>query len=185
MKKLFVVSGPAGSGKSTLVSMLLARDARITRPVTHTTRAPRPGEVDGVHYHFRTQEQFFDMVGAGEFVEFAKVHGNLYGTSVKSINAVQDEQIAVLILDCEGADRVRWLYPSCTTLFISAPLPELRTRMLGRGQDSDAEISIRLGNAEAEMSHANEFHHVIVNMDVAQAFDRLREIVLGETICQA
>lgn len=174
---LFVISGPSGAGKTSLVSALSRFDNTLVRPVTHTTRQPRPGERDGVDYHFRTKAQFMEMVAAGGFVEHAEVHGNMYGTSKASIDCVGPRQSIVLIVDCVGAESVRGMYPACTTIFVTAPSDALRTRLAERAQVDPGEVNRRLINAEKEMARAHEFDRVITNIDFETALLELRQIV--------
>lgn len=181
MKNLFIVSAPSGAGKTTLVNLLMQQDSRIVRPVAHTTRARRPGEVDGVHYYFKTRESFLAMVEVGGFVEYAEVHGNLYGTSTASIASIRDNQIGILTLDCEGAASARRLYPSCTTIFITVPLYVLRDRLDDRAQDKAEVIELRLWNALAEMKRAGEFDFVIENVDIEVALAKLVDVCKSTT----
>jgi guanylate kinase len=162
---LFIVSAPSGAGKSSLVKALLERDSRIRLSVSSTTRAPRPGEVDGVHYHFVSRELFQERLGHGEFLESAEVYGNFYGTSQRWI----EDQIAsgldiLLEIDWQGAAQVRRLMPHALSIFILPPsLEELQRRLDGRGTDSAEIIAKRMAAAREDISHALEFDYLVIN----------------------
>ncbi len=176
---LFIVSAPSGAGKTTLVRMLLERDGGIGLSISHTTRAPRPGEQDGREYHFIGPPEFFAMREAGDFLESAEVHGNWYGTSRRWIV----EQLAsgrdiLLEIDWQGAQQVRGLFHECVGIFILPPSPaELEQRLRGRGQDSEEVIARRLAAALGEMRHVDEFDYVIINKTLPEAVDDLQSVV--------
>jgi guanylate kinase len=176
--QLFIVSAPSGAGKSSLVKALLERDGAIRLSVSHTTRAPRPGEVDGVHYHFVDMPTFQDKLGRGEFLESAEVYGNYYGTSQPWIEAQMAAGYDILLeIDWQGAAQVRRLLPAAITIFILPPsLDELRRRLHGRGTDSEETIARRLAAARDDMSHALEFDYIVVNDDFQHAVDDLLAI---------
>jgi guanylate kinase len=162
---LFIVSAPSGAGKSSLVKVLLERDVSIRLSVSYTTRAPRPGEVDGVQYHFVSRELFQEQLGRGEFLESAEVYGNFYGTSQRWI---EDEMAAgcdiLLEIDWQGAAQVRKLMPKALSIFILPPsLEELQRRLDGRGTDSAEVIAKRMAAAREDISHALEFDYLVVN----------------------
>lgn len=177
--RLFVVSAPSGGGKTSLVNALLQRDPRVALSVSHTTRAPRPGEQGGVHYHFIDPDTFDRMVGEDAFLEHANVFGNLYGTGREQV----ERQLAagkdvLLDIDWQGARQVRRSYPAARTIFILPPsLAELRQRLVGRGQDSAEVIERRMQAARDEISHAGEFDFLVVNDDFEAALDDLHSIV--------
>ena len=163
--RLFVVSAPSGGGKTSLVSALLEQDDRVTLSVSHTTRAPRPGERDGVHYHFVDEDSFLGLVEQNAFLEHARVFDRRYGTGRAAVEKQLADGLDVLLdIDWQGARQIRENYPSCVTVFIVPPsLEELRRRLSRRGQDSDEIIERRMRDARAEISHWEEFDFLIVN----------------------
>lgn len=183
---LFILSAPSGAGKSSLITALLkqasARPMQVS--VSHTTRDPRPGEVNGQHYHFVSVNNFKSEIEKGTFYEYAEVFGNYYGTSATAI----DEQLAkgidvFLDIDWQGAQQVRMKKPEVTTIFISPPSKaELESRLKGRGQDSDEVIADRMAQAKSEISHYQEFDYIIVNDDFDQALMDLTTIVNNQRL---
>lgn len=172
---LYIVSAPSGAGKTSLVKALLKSDPAIRLSVSYTTRAPRPGESDGRDYHFVGREQFEKMLADGEFLEHAEVYGNFYGTSKGSIardlNAGRD---ILLEIDWQGAAQVRGHFPQSASIFILPPsFGALRTRLAGRGQDSDQVIERRLAAAAHDVAHAEAFDYIIVNDDFDHALQDL------------
>jgi guanylate kinase len=184
---LFVITAPSGAGKSSLIDALLKDDPRLRLSVSYTTRAPRPGEVNGREYHFVDEAAFLAMLERSEFLESAQVHGNRYGTSQAVIReALARGQDLVLEIDWQGAQQVRRLYPGCIGVFILPPaVAELERRMRARGQDSDAVIRRRLASAEEEISHAPEFDYVIINKDFDVAKQDLQAIIRVERLRRA
>lgn len=176
---LYVVAAPSGAGKTTLVRMLLAEEPGVHLSISFTTRAPRPGEQDGREYHFVAVDSFRNMIAADEFLEWAEVHGNFYGTSKKWISEQLDGGHDVLLeIDWQGAQQVRRLFPDAIGVFILPPsLDELSRRLTGRGTDAPDVIERRLAAAEAEMRHVGEFDYVIINDLLDQALQDLRAIV--------
>jgi len=176
---IFIICAPSGAGKTSLVAGLLRRDRSACLSVSHTTRAPRPGEQDGRDYHFISRPAFEAMIERGEFLESADVHGNLYGTSQGWI----DEQRAgdvdiVLEIDWQGAQQVRKLIADAIGIFILPPsLVALRRRLKDRGQDSKAVIERRLQAAQGEIAHLAEFDYVIINHNFDDAVEDLVSIV--------
>jgi guanylate kinase len=168
---LFIVSAPSGAGKSTLVNAAIAEDSRLVLSISYTTRAPRPGEQDGREYHFVDRTAFVRMVEAGEFLESAEVHGNLYATSQKQIAAaLASGHDVVLEIDWQGAEQVRRAFPDAVGIFILPPsMDELRRRLVSRGQDPKAVIQQRLAAAAEEISHAAEFDYAIINNNFDEA----------------
>jgi guanylate kinase len=176
---LFVVAAPSGAGKTSLTRALLAREAAIRLSVSYTTRPPRPGEKDGVDYHFVTHERFAALNDAGEFLEHAHVHGNWYATSGRWLKEqVESGQDVLLEIDWQGAAQVRRLVADSVHVFILPPSQQsLRERLTLRGQDDAATIERRLAAAREEMKHCAEFDYVIINHEFASAVDDLRAIV--------
>lgn len=172
---LYVVAAPSGAGKTTLVRLLLERQAQIRLSVSHTTRAPRPGEENGHAYNFVATDEFRVMIARGDFLEWAEVHGNLYGTSRRWIEEqMMAGQDVLLEIDWQGAQQVRALFPQAIAIFILPPsLEELERRLIGRGTDSAETISRRLAAAHAEMRHVGEFDYVIINDQLNQALEDL------------
>ena len=184
---LFVVTAPSGAGKSSLIRGLLAADPGVALSVSYTTRAPRPGEQNGREYHFVDAATFSAMLGRGEFLESAEVHGHRYGTSQKAIERTRaDGRDLVLEIDWQGAEQVRRLHPDAIGIFILPPsMAELERRLRARAQDADAAIRRRLENAAEEMTHAVEFKYVIINKDFDDALFDLRAIVCAERVATA
>lgn len=180
--KLFVITAPSGAGKTSLIDAVMKDDPSLTISVSYTTRQPRPGEKDGVDYHFVDVPTFLAMRGRGEFLESAEVHGNHYATSKQVIlDAVRRGEQLILEIDWQGARQVRALYPQCVGIFILPPsVEELERRMRRRGQDSEAVIARRLQNAREELSHAGEFKYAIINKEFDTAKQELAEILRKE-----
>jgi len=178
---LFVVSAPSGAGKSSLVSAVLAEDKRLALSVSFTTRPPRSGEVNGREYHFVDGKTFEKMLGRGEFLESAQVHGNRYGTSRKWIGESRAKGLDVVLeIDWQGARQVRKAFPDAVSIFILPPipvLPELERRLRARGQDTEEAIQRRLHDAREEISHVGEFDYVIINKEFEEARRDLAAIV--------
>lgn len=181
---LFIVTAPSGAGKSSLVKALLEADRGIRLSVSYTTRPPRPGEEDGVHYHFVTVERFQAMLGNGDFLESAEVYGNYYGTSQPWIeDQMRAGQDILLEIDWQGAAQVRKLFPDSIGLFILPPsLAELRRRLEGRGQDSAEVIERRIAAAQEDISHAYSFDYLVVNDDFATALADLQTVVHAQRL---
>ncbi|MFZ0977598.1 MAG: guanylate kinase [Solirubrobacteraceae bacterium] len=177
--KVFVITGPSGVGKGTLIRGLLERVPELELSVSATTRAPRPGEEDGVDYHFLTPERFESRVRAGDFVEHASYSGNRYGT----LRSELERRLAagagvVLEIEVQGARQVRASMPDAVAVFIAPPPGgALRARLVGRGTDSPEQVDERLRTAERELEAQPEFGHVVVNDRLEQATDELVEIV--------
>ena len=176
---LFIVTAPSGAGKTTLVRMLLENDSGILLSISYTTRAPRTGEQDGREYNFVPLEAFREMAGRGEFLEWAEVHGNCYGTSRPWIEAQMAAGRDVLLeIDWQGAQQVRRLFPEAIGVFVLPPsMAELERRLTGRGTDSGEVIARRLAAAHEEMRHVSEFDYVIINDDLQQSLGDLLSVV--------
>ncbi|WDD98961.1 MULTISPECIES: guanylate kinase [Thalassomonas] len=183
---LFILSAPSGAGKSSLITALLkqASPRPMQVSVSHTTRAPRPGENNGEHYHFVSVDEFKKQIDEKAFYEYAEVFGNYYGTSEAAIDAQLAQGIDVFLdIDWQGAQQVRMKKPEVTTIFISPPSKqELENRLRSRGQDSDEVIRDRMAQAQAECSHYQEFDYIIVNDDFDQALLDLTTIVNNQRL---
>jgi guanylate kinase len=180
--KLFIFSAASGTGKTSLARALVERMPRVSFSVSHTTRAPRPGEQHGVHYYFVAREEFDRMVAAGEFVEHATVFGNSYGTSRMAIeDKLNAGESVILDIDWQGARAIKRQMPEAVSIFILPPSrAALRARLAGRGQDSQEVIDRRMQEAVSEMSHYHEFDRVVVNDDFEAALADLMAILRGE-----
>ncbi len=178
------MSAPSGAGKTSLVQALVAGTPSVGVVISFTTRAQRAGEVDGVNYHFTTRESFLDAVADGQFVEYAEVFGNLYGTPYSGIDAVLAAgKHAVLEIDWQGAQQIRAKMPQARSIFILPPSKdELDRRLRGRGQDSEEVIAKRMAQAVAEMSHYAEYDYLIVNDDFDTALGDLKTIIRAERL---
>jgi len=175
---LYVVAAPSGAGKTTLVKLLLEQERDIRLSVSYTTRAPRAGEENGREYNFTDVSSFRAMIDQNEFLEWAEVHGNYYGTSKTWIvNQIAAGNDVLLEIDWQGAQQVRALFPEAIGIFILPPsFAELERRLTGRGTDSRDIIDRRLAAAQAEMRHVVEFDYVIINDILQQALDDLRAV---------
>ena len=181
---LFVVIAPSGAGKSSLVGELLKADDNILLSVSHTTRAPRVGEVDGIAYHFTTVDEFLAKRDAGGFIESAEVHGNYYGTSKDWItSALTSGKDVLLEIDWQGAQQVRTHFPDMIGIFILPPSMEaLNERLHKRGTDTEEVIARRLAAAKNEMAHAGECEYVIINHLFSTALAQLQQIVVASRL---
>ncbi len=175
---LYIVSAPSGAGKTSLVAALLERLEDVVLSVSHTTRKPRPGEVDGEHYHFVSAERFLDMIEAGDLLEHAKVFDNFYGTSRAAVEAqMVGGHDVILEIDWQGARQVRAAIPEAQSIFILPPSrTELEHRLRGRGQDDESVIQRRLRDAESDSSHYHEYDYTVVNRDFDHAVQDLASI---------
>lgn len=185
MKKegiLFIVSAPSGAGKTSLCNELIDIFPDVRHSVSYTTRLPRPGERNGVDYFFVSRQEFQRMVENGEFAEWAEVHGNLYGTAVKTLEEIRAQGIHVLLdIDCQGARQLKQLYGDAVYLFILPPdFPELRRRLEGRKSDSPEVIEQRLRVAADEVRESSWYDYLIVNDNFSQALERLKSVVIAE-----
>lgn len=176
---LFIVTAASGAGKTSLVKALLEKDACVKISVSHTTRTPRSGEVDGVDYHFVDDKAFLAILEGGGFLESAEVHNARYGTSEKVVNeALAAGHDVILEIDWQGAAQVRALYPNAVTIFIVPPSIEvLAQRLKNRAQDSDEVIEKRLATAREEMRHLVEFDYVTINDQFDDALQDLMAII--------
>jgi guanylate kinase len=181
---LFIVSAPSGAGKTSLVSELLAADPAVRKSVSYTTRAPRPGEAHGWHYHFIEDAEFEQMRARGGFLETAIVHGNLYGTSREAVERECASGHDVLLeIDWQGAAQIRKLMPGTISIFVLPPsIAALEERLRGRGQDAPEVIARRLSAARGEIAHVGEFDYVIINDDFNRAAQDLVSIIRAERL---
>ena len=179
--RLFVFAAPSGAGKTSLVRALMEREPSLQFSISYTTRAPRPQERDSIDYHFVTADRFEAMVERGEFLEHARVFDNRYGTARSQVEAsLAAGHDLILEIDWQGAQQIRQALPECVTIFILPPSrAELERRLRGRGTDSEEVIRRRLRDAAADMTHWDEFDHVVVNDDFATALEDLCAIVNG------
>lgn len=181
--RLFVISAPSGAGKTTLLRGLMSSLTRLKFSVSHTTRTPREGEVDGIDYHFVSRDTFGQMIADDLFLEHAEVHENFYGTSHASIEEeLQDGFDVILDIDVQGAAILR-KNPKVDAafVFIAPPsLVELERRLRGRGTESEEKVQVRLINARTELESSSEYEYLIVNSDVDEATNVLKAIVLAE-----
>lgn len=179
---LFVVSSPSGGGKGTLIQRVLNKVPNLSYSVSFTTRAPRSGEVDGREYFFVDTKQFEEMIAGHEFLEWAHVHGKLYGTSRKQVaSEIAEGRDIILEVDVQGAASVRNLMADSVSVFILPPSFEvLKTRLTARGTDSPEELDLRLRNAPVELRDYSAFQYVIINDDAERAANQLAAIVFAE-----
>ena len=184
---LYVVAAPSGAGKTTLVRLLLEQEASVQLSVSFTTRRPRPGEQDGCDYHFVDTAAFQAMIARQEFLEWAEVHGNFYGTSKKwIIERLAPDHDVLLEIDWQGAQQVRSAFPGAIGIFILPPsMEDLTRRLTERATDSTDVIARRLATARAEMRHVEEFDYVIINDSLEQALDDLRAVVRASRLTLA
>ncbi len=175
---LYIVSAPSGAGKTSLLNAVKTELDQLKVAVSHTTRAPRPGEIDGEHYHFVTVQEFNKMKDACDFVEYAEVFGNFYGTSKQAMNSLLDQGLSVVLeIDWQGAKKVRKEYPQAISIFILPPsVAELEKRLIARGQDSADVILSRMRQARSEISHYGEYQYLVINDDIVAAVNALRNI---------
>ena len=179
--RVLVLSAPSGAGKSSLARALVDAEPSVRISVSHTTRAARPGEVDGVHYHFVGAEEFEAMAAAGEFLEHARVFGRDYGTSREAVRAELSRGYDVVLdIDWQGARQVRETFAGAISVFILPPsIDALRARLVGRGQDSAEVIERRMRAARSELEHYEEFDRIVVNDDFERSLGALRAILRG------
>lgn len=179
-----VMSAPSGGGKTTIARLLLARRTDVGYSVSCTTRAPRPGERDGVDYHFLSRHEFDQKASHGEFAEWAEVHGNRYGTLRSAIREVMDSGKHVMLdIDVQGARQVTAAFPESVTIFIVPPSVEVLTaRLLGRKSESEEALALRLRNARSELLEAERYQYVVENDDLEHAVQRVSAILDQEAL---
>ncbi|HTO17877.1 MAG TPA: guanylate kinase [Pseudomonas sp.] len=183
---LYIVSAPSGAGKTSLVKALIDSMPQVRVSVSHTTRSMRPGEVDGVNYHFVNHERFKAMLNENAFLEHAEVFGNFYGTSQRWVEQTLAEGYDLILeIDWQGAQQVRRLLPDARSIFILPPTQQaLRQRLTNRGQDSDEVIERRMREAVSEMSHYVEYDYLVINDDFAHALDDLKAVFRANQLRQ-
>ena len=176
---LLVISGPSGTGKGTLIKQLMDQDPTLVFSVSATTRAPRPGEIDGVHYHFVSNEQYNQLVAEGAFVEYATVHGNRYGTLRSEVyQRLERGENVVLDIDVQGALNVIASEKEKVSIFILPPsMKVLRERLTGRGTETPEQVETRLGNAVWEISQKDHYEYKVINDDMEECLITLRAII--------
>lgn len=181
---LYIVSAPSGAGKTSLLKQLIPADPRLVLSISHTTRTMRPGEQDGVHYHFVAVDVFLAMVEKGAFLEHAQVFDNYYGTAEAGVRSqLAGGQDVVLEIDWQGAQQVRHRFPDAVSIFIAPPsIAALRERLGGRGQDSEAIIERRMRDAQSELSHYAEYDYLVINDDFDTALAELAAIMVAERL---
>jgi guanylate kinase len=179
---MLIVSSPSGAGKTTLCNRLRAEFSDLRFSVSHTTRKPRPTEVDGREYHFVDRGTFEEMVRVGAFVEWAKVHDHYYGTSLKEVETARTAGAGIIFdIDFQGARQVRAHFPEAVSVFILPPsLEELERRLRGRGTEDEQTTVRRLANAKREIAHYGLFDYVVLNDDIEVAYGQLRSIAYAE-----
>ncbi len=176
---LYIVSAPSGAGKTSLVKALIDQIETVQVSISHTTRPMRPGELDGVNYHFTTREQFLEQVGAGDFLEHAEVFGNLYGTSQSTVERTLAQGYDLILeIDWQGAEQVRRAMPHARSIFILPPSQkDLRERLTNRGQDDASVIDRRMAQAVDEMTHFVEYDYIVINDCFQAALEDLKAIL--------
>lgn len=177
--KMLIVAAPSGGGKSSLCNRLLAEIPQLVDTITYTTRPMREGEREGFPYHFVTPQRFLELRDQGFFVEWAEVHGRLYGTPMHQLeDAWKLDRWIIMDVDVQGAATFKRLYPSAVSIFILPPsLDELRRRLIARDKGKTYDIELRLKNAEREIAEAHKFDHQIVNQEFDKAYAELKKIV--------
>jgi len=179
---LFIVSAPSGAGKTTLCGMAARKLENIRYSTSYTTRAPREGERDGENYHFVDREKFLDMIKQNDFLEWAEVHGNMYGTSMSELEALLEAgHDMVLDIDVQGARQIREKVEGGRYIFVLPPSLEVcRERLLNREGDTQVEIDLRMENAKREMEEVDYYDYIIINDDLDRAFEKLKSIIIAE-----
>lgn len=180
--KLFVISGPSGTGKGTICKEILDGRANIKLSVSMTTRNPRDGEIDKVHYHFTDHDNFKKLIEEDGFLEYANVYGNYYGTPKKQVMEWLENGIDVILeIDVQGALQVKKTYRDGVMIFVLPPsIEELKNRIAGRGSETEESMSRRLGAAVKEISMAGEYDYMVMNDDLQQAVEKVKSIIIAE-----
>ncbi|HQQ22396.1 MAG TPA: guanylate kinase [Spirochaetota bacterium] len=178
-----IISAPSGAGKSTLISRIMKKDPRFSFSVSTTTRAPREGEKDGINYYFKDRKDFEKMIENDEFLEWAEVHGNLYGTSKKEVDRIHAaEKIPLFDIDVQGAKNIREKIAGVFVFIVPPSMEELKRRLLSRSTDSQETIELRIRNASAELAYAGIYDYVIVNDSLETAENDFFSVMRAEEI---
>jgi guanylate kinase len=179
---LLVLSAPSGAGKSTIIGRLMAAEPGMAFSVSHTTRPPRAGEVDGVDYHFVTEDRFGEILAADGFAEWAHVHGRRYGTSLAEVRRLQDTgRDVVFDVDYQGARQLMRRFPDAVSVFVLPPsLAEVKRRLEARGTDDGQTIALRVANARVELATAGEYRYAVTNDDLDRAVADVQAILRSE-----
>lgn len=180
--RLFIISGPSAVGKGTIVRQLLESSDRVSLSVSATTRKPREGEEEGIHYYFLKDEEFQEKVEQNGFLEHAEVHGHCYGTpKAPVLEQLEQGRDVILEIDVQGAMQVKESFASGTYIFILPPsLEELRNRILNRGTESPEDVELRMGKAMAEMAYLDRYDYYVVNDDLASAVETVQNIMKAQ-----
>ncbi|MBK7353707.1 MAG: guanylate kinase [Nitrosomonas sp.] len=184
MSSLIIISAPSGTGKTSIVSALIESDSQLNLSISHTTRRPRPNEIEGQDYYFVDRDIFQAMVNRGEFLESAEVYGNLYGTSHKWVKeSLASGHDVLMEIDHQGAQQIRKAFPQAISIFILPPsYAQLEERLKQRGQDDQKTISRRLASVREEVSHLNEFDYVVINNELQEAIKDVSCIIRAERL---
>jgi guanylate kinase len=180
--QIYVITAPSGAGKTTIIRAVRESGIGIGYCVSHTTREPRHGEIQGKHYHFITRREFEDMVDAGQFVEWARVYGHLYGTSYSSMESelISGKDI-LLDLDIQGSESIKSRFPESLSIFILPPsIKALKERLMKRGANGKKDIDLRMKMAAEEVMRCAEFDFIVINDDLAQAIHEIEAIIISE-----